>query len=85
MDLCSVNTCFRFVLFIIGPFFLALLTVLLVHLRLKHRENLFFFDEDNREDNSPRAISCYQAKSKESDQYYKGNHKKTQKRITKYF
>ena len=39
--------------------------LLLVHLRLKHRGNVFS-GEDARKDNSPRVISCYQAKTKVS-------------------
>ena len=53
------------------PFFVCLFfwggysNLLLVHLRLKHRGNVFF-GEDARKDNSPRVISCYQAKTKVS-------------------
>ena len=53
------------------PFFVCLFfwggysNLLLVHLRLKHRGNVFF-GQDARKDNSPRVISCYQAKTKVS-------------------
>ena len=52
---------FLFVCFLGGDYS----NLLLVHLRLKHRGNVFF-GEDARKDNSPRVISCYQAKTKVS-------------------
>ena len=73
----------RFVLFVIGAFFAGVgeggySNLLLLHLRLKHRGNVFF-GQDARKDNSPRAISCYQDKTTKSVSIFKETIKNTEK------
>ena len=78
MGQCKVDTCFTFVLFVIGAFFCGgggYSNLLLVHLWLKHRGNVFF-GQDDRKDNSPRAISCYQDKTTKSVSIFKETIKK---------
>ena len=78
-----VDTCFTFVLFIIGPcffcfvFFFGYFNLLLVHLRLKHRGNVFF---------SVRMLEkiTLQGRSlasrlRQKCQYFQRNHKKHRK------
>ena len=80
MGRCRVDTCFTFVLFIIGPcfFFFGFFNLLLVHLRLKHRGNVFF---------SVRKLEkiTLQGRSvairlRQKCQYFQGSHKNTERR-----
>ena len=84
MGRCRVDTCFTFLLFIIGPFFcfcfFGYSNLLLVHLRLKHRGNVFFFFwlgcmlEKITLQGRSAAIRLRQ-----KCQYFQGNHKKHRK------
>ena len=72
MGRCRVDTCFTFVLFIVGPFF-GYSNLLLVHLRLNIEETYFSVRTIEKIILQGRSVAI---RLRQNCQYFQGNHKK---------